>query len=316
MNMETVKPSQLNDRSQINWAKIIKLTLIVVVVLGISKVLLQLFVAAGPLFKGMEDVLGAGANLVEGLTNGCSVQPDCKKTTDATVCKNQDNCGWNSPESAEEEPTCVNMTGRKSGSGGFFSTSCGLGIGAILYACGLLFSGIVTLLAAGFSTNKNVETTGRLNGKGTADTLEDVVKETKKGVQEIDNESTEPLADEQIRLISATASNSVSTNKLLDIVRDQEADQKIAEQAISDHAAIDAAIIKDAQENGMSDDDIRDSQEKVDDKFEPVEFKAVNVLMLFNTPPSQSSVQWIYSKMNQRPSLFESHHINFILNHL
>ena len=310
--------SQENETSfSPNWPQIIKWSIIIVVVLGISKVLLQLFVAAGPLFRGLEDILGAGANVVEGLTNGCSSQPDCKQTKDANVCKNQDNCGWNPPTQGGEEGNCINLSGRKSGSGGFLSASCGLGIGAILYTCGLLFSGIITLLAARYSKNANVETAGRLNGKGTAETLKIVVEDSRTATEEIKAESEEPLTDDQIELTAKQAANSSSTNEVMRSITDQQDAEKIANDAIESHAEIDAEIIKDAKDKGFSDDDIKSSEDDVDKHIEPFEVMAINKMILLNIKPTKKAHAHLYRRTLKKPvDKIPQHHMNFLLKSL
>ncbi len=299
-----------------NWAQIIKWSIIIVIVLGISKVILQLFVAAGPLFRGLEDVLGAGANVVEGLTNGCSSQPDCNKTKDDNVCKNQDNCGWNPPTQGGEEGSCINLSGRDSGSGGFFSASCGLGIGAILYTCGLLFSGLITILAARYNKNANVETAGRLNTKGTASTLEIVVKDSRTATEEIKAESEEPLTDDQVELTAKQAANSSSTNEVMKSLTDQKDAEKIANEAIENHAAIDSKIIEESREKGMSEEDITESEDRVDDKIDPV-VMAINKMILLNIKPTKKAHAHLYKKTLKKPSnKIPQHHMNFLLKSL
>jgi hypothetical protein len=309
-----MESSTLQQNKKQDWGKIIKFSVIVVVVLGITKVLLQLFVAAGPLFKGLEDILGAGANIVEGFTNGCSVQPDCSQTTDATVCKNQYNCGWNTPSKSDEEATCINMSGRPSGSGGFFSAGCGLGIGAILYGCGILFTGFITLLAAGFSRNKNVETAGRLNLKGTAETLKDTVGETKKGVEKIKTDADKegkPLTDDQIELTAKLGANSVSLNKALESTVGQKDAQELSSKALVEANKINDKTMERAQEQ-MTDSEIEEVENRADKEFDPLELTAINTMSLLGIVPSKNVHTWLYGKMLQKPHLFSQTHRDFL----
>ena len=295
-----------------NWPQIIKWSIIIVIFMGITKIILQLFIAAGPLWEGIADIAGAGANIVEGLTNGCSSQPDCKKTKDSNVCKNQDNCGWNAPSESGEEGTCINLTGRPSGSGGFFSTSCGLGIGFLLYISAVFLTPFLKFLASRFTKNENIETAARLETKPTDTVLKVVVEKAREATEDIKNESETDMTDAQIKLTASKCTNNESVNQVMKSVKNQKDAQEISNKAIENAAEINAQMEKQAEEEGMSKEAIDEIDDAVDKHVDPFEVLALNKMILYNVKPTPKAHAHLMKRFQKR-SKVEPHHMNFLL---
>lgn len=87
-----------------------------------------------PLTRAAEDVLGSIANTLTTLTNGCSKQVDCAPITNIDTCNTTTGCAYSS-----EEQKCANTIPKDEG--GFFTPSCGLGMGLLTLGIGAVLLG-------------------------------------------------------------------------------------------------------------------------------------------------------------------------------
>lgn len=151
-----------------NWIKILIIFGGIFLATGIIKSLSTLF--NGQFGNGVADVLGAGANLVNGIVNGCTSQADCSIPTDQKTCTSSNGCSWQPGSTTGSPavtvpPTCFSPTGRKPGSGNLFSTSCVLGLGFMAYLASILIVPLLNgLLLLGGAVKETVKTASRLRG--------------------------------------------------------------------------------------------------------------------------------------------------------
>lgn len=166
-----------------NWIKILLFFASAVFVIGILKILSQLFNSNGPLPRGLGNLFGAAANLVNGVINGCTSQGDCTKSTEPDSCNKINGCEWDPGNSSTNPATtalCLNTSGRPPGGGNFFSSSCVLGMGSIFALCGaILLLVIGPALAYAFrKSNDNIKAASETSGKSEGQIWKETVKET------------------------------------------------------------------------------------------------------------------------------------------
>ena len=161
-----------------HWIQILIGFIVFWLILSILKVIATIFNGNGPIPNGIGKAIGAGANLVNGIANNCSTQADCSKSTEETSCVKAEGCGWNTPSEADKKATCINTTGKKTGQGGFFSLTCGLGIGALAYLGALIVAPIAGLLTKLFTKpNPNVSIISLLTDKSTDNVIREILDE-------------------------------------------------------------------------------------------------------------------------------------------
>lgn len=257
--------------------------------MGIIKVLTQLFstIGKGPISRGIGDIFGAGANLINGIANGCKSQAKCSSIVEQPGCEKQSSCSWNPPKDGADVGKCLANTGQKEGSGGFFSARCGLGISAILAFSAFIFSGLVTIIAAALTRNANIETAGRLNGKGTAETLKGVVNETIATTESIEatndkdvkegKEGARELTEQDIENISSRVANKISTQRAVESTVGQKNATELANQAVESARIVDAHIIERAdkeldlnKQNQEKNEDLVDNEMERDNHVDPI----------------------------------------------
>jgi hypothetical protein len=261
-----------------NWIKILLFFAGAIFVIGILKILSQLFNSNGPLANGLANILGAAANLVNGIINGCTSQGDCTKSSEQDSCNKINGCEWD-PGDAKATPSttasCLNTSGRSPGGGGFFSGSCVLGMGSIFALCGaLLFFVIGPALAYAFrKSNENIkaasETSGKSEGQIWKETVEETVKEYDRTVKEYEKDNPgKELSDNAKELVVKRIAIEKSASKLKESV-DSNSSLNIQERAAK-KAAGDAARTKmheqveeEAVKDGVSQEDIDIAKEIV-----------------------------------------------------
>ena len=196
-----------------NWLKIIIGIVVLIILLNTLKTVNQLVNCSGPICKGIGNVLGTAANVINGVTSGCSPQADCSKFTDSNSCVNGNGCSWSSEATAG---TCVSTTGLKAGDGGFFTTSCALGMGFIAF---LIASLLAPLLRAIISRtgvkSENAKAESILTGK----TINEVITDLAKKVRELSERAVEKLRGEKTIKITdsviETTASYVASNEAL-----------------------------------------------------------------------------------------------------
>lgn len=104
----------------------------IVVVCIVAVIAYMIFGPCGAICKGVGKALGTVGTFISGTISGCTVQPDCSTLSTASACEKADpNCTWVDSKKTDGGSYCANTTGRKVGSGGFFSSKCVLGMGMI-----------------------------------------------------------------------------------------------------------------------------------------------------------------------------------------
>lgn len=304
MNTNVTTDNKNQKGFDLNWPNVIKYTIIAIIILGTLKLITQIFTSLSPLLKGLGDALGASVNIVNGITNNCKKQQNCSDISTQEICEKLDTCIWNPPKKAGENGECIPITGQKEGSGGFFSTQCGLGIGFIAYLASLIFVPFIKILGALLTRNQNVETAGRLNGKGTVETLKDVINESvrdgeaiKKGLQK---EATE-LTPEMERLIGAKAANNRSTNEVINNIKEQIGAHEYIQSAMDNHAEIEMTVIKRAKEEGVDMEDIEKIESKVEEQVEVIH-PLMSKMIEFNVTPTPQTLAYIMDKTKKKIS--------------
>ena len=256
-----------------NWIKILLFFAGAIFVIGILKILSQLFNSNGPLANGLANILGAAANLVNGIINGCTSQGDCTKSSEQDSCNKINGCEWD-PGDAKATPSttasCLNTSGRPPGGGNFFSGSCVLGMGTIFAICGaLLFFVIGPALAYAFrKSNDNIKAASEVSGKSEGQIWKETVKETIKKfdrtVKEYEKDNPgKKLSDSQKELVVQKIGTEESALRLKESV---DSSSTLSNQAKGDaKSAADQVRTKMNQEaeeqaakNGLSEEEIKE----------------------------------------------------------
>ena len=194
-----------------NWIKILLFFAGAVFVIGILKILSQLFNSNGPLPTGLGNLFGAAANLINGVIDGCTSQGDCTQPSSQDTCNKMSGCEWDPGTATATTPavaSCLNTSGRPPGGGNFFSGSCVLGMGSIFAICGaLLFLVVGPALAYAFrKSNENIkaasETSGKSEGQIWKETVKETIKKFDRTVKEYEKDNPgKKLTDSQKELV-------------------------------------------------------------------------------------------------------------------
>lgn len=243
------------DNSALHWISSHWITILVVIIVFIIITgIIKLFTGSGsPLLDGIDKALGAGSNFVNGLVNGCTPQTDCTPITDATACTTGTNgCAWNPPIETGKTGNCVNTTGKDTGSGSFVSSTCLVGIGAILWLTGTIVVTIFGPLIVSLNNNKNLETNARISNKSKTDVLADVKKDAVQ-IGEEAKTSLGEITDERLNDIGSKAASVSSRNKAqvaIDAVTELTPEQYASEtqEVLNNYLA----EIKDQEQNNSS----------------------------------------------------------------
>lgn len=193
-----------------HWVKVLVIFIGVFLVIGLVRGLTSLF--NGPFGNAFGDVFGAASNLVNGLVNGCTSQADCSKPKNKDDCVKSNGCSWDTGDTTTTPPssaTCFNSTGRKTGDGSFFSTSCLMGMGFIAYLALILVGPLLKGLVYLFGGAKDlVKDTARLSGKTTPDTMREMTENahetTERVLDKLEKEGHD-IKDPKIRKAAARA---------------------------------------------------------------------------------------------------------------
>ena len=142
-----------------HWVMILTAIIGGIFIIGILKILSQLFSSNGPISDGIKDLFDSGANLVNGLINGCEAQGECN-STDEKGCSSEQGCKWTPSTTSGQPGSCINNTGKPPTPGNFFSTSCILGMSEIFALCGAIVFFIIGPLIKKFvnKSNANLDT--------------------------------------------------------------------------------------------------------------------------------------------------------------
>jgi hypothetical protein len=196
-----------------HWVQITAILVGGIILLGIIKVIYQLFNGTGPVSQGVAQILGTFANVADGLTNGCSIQPDCSTVTNTDSCNTTTNCKWSPSPTSGGTGDCLGTSGNPPGTGGPTTLKCGLFVGWIAYIAGTL----VLLILGGFiksaftKENPNSDIISKLEGKSTFETFKDLFTKAK---DISDKAATDPKIKDNDKLIEAVSSE--ITIKIID----------------------------------------------------------------------------------------------------
>jgi hypothetical protein len=264
-----------------NWIKILLFFAGAVFVIGILKILSQLFNSNGPLPKGLGNLFGAAANLVNGIINGCTSQGDCAKSTEQDTCNKMSGCEWDpgtATATTPAAPSCLNTSGRPPGGGNFFSGSCVLGMGSIFAICGaLLFFVIGPALAYAFrKSNDNIraasETSGKSEGQIWKETVKETIKEFDRRVKQYERENPgKELPDSVKELVVTKIGIDQSESRVKESVNGnskltpEQRNQRLGEAKAASDKMHQEAEEKAAAE-GVSEKDISDAKEIAEPK--------------------------------------------------
>jgi hypothetical protein len=187
--------------SKAPWGKIILYLVLGLMIIGAIKAVNSLLNGNGPIAKGAGAILGAGANLINTVVNGCKNQPDCSKENGNTKenCTDLTNCSYalvDDPapapapapaqkkvykDSSTQKATCFPGNGVKPGNK-ISSVGCALGIGLIISLFAFLFSAPLKWLGTTLynkATRKTAEIEAETTGKPVSEVIADIVDKTK-----------------------------------------------------------------------------------------------------------------------------------------
>ena len=231
-----------------NWMKIVLYIIGGIVLIGILKTLTQLFSSHGPIQDGVAEAMGAAANLVNGLINGCEAQGECN-STDEKGCGSEQGCKWTPSTTSGQPGSCLNTTGKDPTSGSFFAPSCILGMGSIFALCGLLLLTVIgPLIRAALSKkNENRDIASKTTGKSESEVFETVAKESKTTAEEAKKkleakEDAKPLTDAKAKELGKAAVNVES--------------RKVAQEGTNGQSGVSAA------DNAQKQQEIKDNFQK------------------------------------------------------
>lgn len=155
--------------SNIPWKYIIMGIIIVLIIMASVQAINAIGKIGQPLIDALGDIAKSGASIL----NNCLPQSDCVKIGNCDQCKNTYGCSCTA-----DEKNCQNISGRDVGTGGFFTPSCGLGIGFILAGLGAL---VITVLSfiQGWKASPAVEKISKAENKPVDTVVKELVNETK-----------------------------------------------------------------------------------------------------------------------------------------
>ena len=153
----------------------------IIIVAALYKIFNEIF--NSKTMQSLSDIAGSAAYLVGSLVNGCSPQTDCNIiVNDLDSCKKHDDCFYD-PKTGK----CSITSNRSPGTGGFFSTSCALGLGLIIYVSASILLGVITAVGTVFGSYKasNALKQAEILGVGTE---KEILKDMKKKAEKIDKD--------------------------------------------------------------------------------------------------------------------------------
>lgn len=263
------------EMSQIS--KILLYLLAAFFILGIAKFIYQLFNGNGPVSKGTGDLLGAGANLINGIVNGCQKQPDCTKgsNTDSTECSSLVNCSLQTvlTKNGDKTNICTSNNGTPPG-GGINTMGCALGIGFLAYLAASILAPIAGFFIKIFSkTNKTVSDISEVTGKDIATVTNEVATDAISTGEKVKNQlesEGETVSDTRAERLGKSSASATVYKKLHDSVPNpNEAQAKKLTEAAERQSAESKHIVDEAVENGENKEDAESDIDTVHDNVEP-----------------------------------------------
>ena len=203
---ENEKFSFSNFFSNIPWKYVIIGIIAILIILSI----VQVINALAKIGKPLTDALGTVANTAANIINNCLPQYDCTKIYNCDQCKNTPGCSC-----TPDEKNCQILSGRNAGEGGFFTLSCGLGIGFILAGIGTILMAVIGLIA-GWKASPAVDSTAKAEGKPTNEVAKELAKETLAEVDRIEQEHEKTTGEKMSKEGRDVLKKTVVESKLAD----------------------------------------------------------------------------------------------------
>lgn len=250
----------LMDWVKNNWLKIIIGIVILIIILQVTVSLKNLLDCSSPICKGIGNVLGLPAKIINTVLSGCVSQSDCSQFKDSNSCGNGNGCSWSSQTTAG---TCVNTTGLQVGDGGFFSPKCILGIGFIsLLALSLLSFLVKIVLRFIPPKNDNVKATVEKTGKTTEQVTTEIAEESR----ELATEGETKLTDKSpsvIELMTSKITNLTILKKIMTAIKGTRGtpDELAKQEADATTIAADtnAQVEEEAKASGVSEEQVNEA---------------------------------------------------------
>jgi hypothetical protein len=188
--------------SNIPWTYIIMGVIVVIIALSIKLVIDAIGKIGQPIIEAFGSVAKTTANVI----NNCLPQYDCTKIENCDQCNTTTGCSC-----TPDQKNCQIISGRNAGEGGFFTPSCGLGIGFILYGLASLFLGVLPIIA-GWKASPAVEATAKAEGKPSKEVVKELTDESRaeidKQIEEHEKTTGEKTSPETRKLIEKVVAES------------------------------------------------------------------------------------------------------------
>lgn len=237
-----------------NWIKISIYIVAGIFLCGILKLILQIFNGTGPISTGIGKILGGGANLVNGVVNGCQTQPDCSKgsNVDKNSCQNLTNCSFEPITGKDGKPAniCISSNGTPPG-GGINTMGCALGIGFLAWLAASILAPIAGFFIRMFGKkNETIDDISEVTGEGrdqlTYEAMENSRKLTEEALNEYksqNEEGGEPDEATQSGMAEMVTSMHVA-HALIDLIETNPQDSAMQKHAMERLAAEQDSIHK------------------------------------------------------------------------
>ena len=308
-----------------HWVTMLMVFIGGIIVIGFLKVISQLFNSNGPLAKGIADAAGAFANFFNGITSGCWTTQDSCDGVSEQACSKQTGCEWTPSKTAGAAGLCINTTGLKPQKGSFASPSCFLGMFTIFSLCGVIVLKIFGPIISYFLSKKNdnIDIASKTSDTPVSKVREDVIKESFKTADEankLKEENTKkPSTDIEMVTIGKQSYHVEALNKALDSINGQsgvDAKTRAAQQqqSMDTYTKDLEQVQKDARDSGMSDNDIKDVDNAVDEAsghhVEMLDIISNNVH--YNIPVMPITLKYYINIIKRKNLQLQDHQINYL----
>lgn len=245
--------------------KILIIIIVIILLLGLAKAFFKLLGGGlDSIGKGIEDVAGAAANFVNSTVKECSSQDDCSTSNDSTSCAKLNGCNWLGPTTSDVSGSCLNITGRATGQGSFFSSDCMIGMGLIIGVSSLAFIKLLGFFINKYK-NKNIEKAAAAGDKSGDEVFTDTVSTAEKLSRKLLEDDKTPRTEESKRDVAARVTNEVSAKKAKAAISKNDEDpaqaKKQIEEVEASRVTVQEGIDEKASDNNLPADEIGKNQE-------------------------------------------------------
>jgi hypothetical protein len=308
-----------------HWVTMLMVFIGGILVIGFLKVISQLFNSGSPLAKGVADGLGAIVNFFTGITSGCWTTQDPCDGVSEQACSKQTGCEWTPSKTSGAAGLCINTTGLKPQKGSFASPSCFIGMFTIFSVCGVIVFKIFGPIINYYYAKKlaNLDAASKASDTPLSKIREDVIKEALKTADEankLKEETTKkPSTEIEMRIIGKQSAYVEAMNKANDAIDGQsgvdpktQAEQK--QQSVDNYVRDLEQVQKDARDSGMSDNDIKDVDDAVDEAsghhVEMLDIISNNVH--YNIPVMPMTLKYYINIIERKNLQLQDHQINYL----